>query len=119
MRNKSIEKIDSKYSLKNTDSDKPRESTESFIINRRNIIAPNEGAGSFASLTLPKYKRAFLVGLMISAVQQLSGINLIIFYSNQIFNNRHLSSVFTIILGLINVMSTFFSMYMLRNGERK
>ncbi|CAI2359238.1 unnamed protein product [Moneuplotes crassus] len=62
----------------------------------------------FSSIFKPKYWRSFLVGCILSMLQQLSGINIIIFYSGEIFNkeNNVYFGYIPMILGFINFLCT-------------
>ena len=61
-----------------------RREIESFIADQMDWIAPNKDANSYMSLLLPRYRRAFLVGIMLCVIQQATGINLVIFYSRKV-----------------------------------
>jgi len=58
----------------------------------------------------PRYKKRFIAGAGLSMLQQLSGINAIIFFSTAIFENQangneNLPTIYTAIVGIVNVLS--------------
>ncbi|MFM2230628.1 MAG: D-xylose transporter XylE [Bacteroidota bacterium] len=62
------------------------------------------------SLRLPKYRKALAVGIGLSILQQLTGINAILYYAPEIFKSLgssiHASLWETSVLGVVNLMAT-------------
>jgi sugar porter (SP) family MFS transporter len=58
------------------------------------------GKMSYGELFSEKYRRRFLVGCGLAAMQQLSGINAILFFANQILNN---SQIAVVLIGVVNL----------------
>lgn len=84
------------------------------------LIDPNKDGRTLRSLRKSKYKRPLLVGLMLIIAQQLSGINIVIFFSNKIFQKTSDSSyIFTLCVGLLNFLATLASMLLLRYLGKK
>lgn len=79
---------------------------------------------SWKTVFRPRFRFVLIVGLCISAFQQLTGINTVIFYAPKIFQIAGYSSAITAILaslgiGFINVFATAFSVKLLdRLGRR-
>ena len=70
----------------------------------------------------PRYSRATFVGCSIAIFQQLTGINVIMFYSNTVFALAHSSlkaSTITGIVGVVNFLATFGGMALLGYVGRK
>lgn len=94
--------------------------SKELIYNLMDTINPNQDGHTFNALTQNKYKRAFLVGIMLSILQQLSGINLIIFYSNKVMDINHTSPrALSFSIGVVNFIATLISIYVLRYVGRK
>eukprot|EP00055_Hartaetosiga_balthica_P000726 m.137325 g.137325 ORF g.137325 m.137325 type:complete len:508 (+) comp11546_c0_seq1:70-1593(+) len=65
--------------------------------------------------------RVVLIGVMLQACQQLSGINAIFYFSGSIFKSAHVkdSDIATVIAGTINVLMTVVSVFLIdRLGRR-
>ena len=61
-----------------------------------------------------KHKKRLTVGLLLSMFQQFSGINAVIFYSNDIFmndtqGNDYQAKIFTTLIGVILIITAYFS----------
>jgi len=68
----------------------------------------------------PKYKRATLVGCVLSILQQLTGINAIMFYSNMLFKGLSMTNTeVTFYIGIINFVATLFGLVLLMYFGRK
>lgn len=83
-----------------------------------------EGAGSWAELLDPGLRPALLVGIGLAVVQQVTGINAIIYYAPQIFTSAGISSdstalAATIGIGVINVAATFIAIGLVDRAGRK
>lgn len=70
-----------------------------------------------------KYRKALIIMGLLMAAQQLSGINAIIFYSTNIFKSAKLSNsasqYATVGLGIVNVLTTVASVYLVEKAGRK
>ena len=68
----------------------------------------------------PKYSRATFVGCSMSIFQQMTGINVIMFYSNTIFKNAGVpATTVTGLVGIVNFVSTLIGMVFLGYFGRK
>lgn len=68
----------------------------------------------------PTYSRATFVGCSLSIFQQLTGINVIMFYSTTIFKNAGFeASTITGLVGIVNFAATLVGMVLLGNFGRK
>lgn len=67
MLNKVVSKIHLNYETKHTKLDETQmtQSADTLILDELECLAPNKDGGTFKSLTLAKYRRAFTVGLML------------------------------------------------------
>lgn len=72
------------------------------------------------TLTSAKYKWATLVGCLLSMFQQLSGINFVMFYSSNIMGSLHISpNLITALVGFVNCVSVFPTLYLFKRFGRK
>jgi MFS family permease len=84
------------------------------------LIDPNKDGRTLRSLSKSKYKRPFLVGLMLIIAQQLSGINIVIFYTNKFpVVDVNKTYIFSLIVGTLNFFATIMSIFLLRYLGRK
>ena len=69
----------------------------------------------------PLYRKATLVGISLAAFQQMTGINIIMFYSNTIFESGTSMSPNTIttLVGTVNFLATLVGMYLLSIAGRR
>jgi SP family arabinose:H+ symporter-like MFS transporter len=76
----------------------------------KNSFGQQEKASVFTLFDKP-YKKVILAGVLLAIFQQITGINAILYYAPVIFNQTGLgnsdSLVYTIIIGVVNVVSTF------------
>jgi sugar porter (SP) family MFS transporter len=81
--------------------------------------------GAWKVLFSPKLRFVLVIGVLLSAFQQITGINTVIYYAPKIFETAGFTSASGAILatlgvGIINVLSTAFSVWILdRIGRRK
>ncbi|TNV79404.1 hypothetical protein FGO68_gene14650 [Halteria grandinella] len=83
-----------------------------------------EGAGSSPgykeTLCHPRYAYATFVGCMLSILQQLSGINAVMFYSSAILGKFGISAnIGTAVVGLVNMVSTFPTVWLMDKFGRR
>lgn len=66
------------------------------------------------------YKKAFWIGIIIPAIQQLTGINVVMFYAPVIFKTQGSAyTILTFVCMLIHVLATFTSLFITdRLGRR-
>ncbi|XP_023952627.1 facilitated trehalose transporter Tret1-like [Bicyclus anynana] len=81
-----------------------------------------ENASSIKEMLDIKYLKSILICLGLMAFQQMSGINAVIFYTVKIFKMSGSSvdeNLSTIIVGLVNFISTFFATALIDRAGRK
>lgn len=88
------------------------------VSERIESIAIESGGGSVItySQTLfdPKYKLATMVGCTLSILQQLSGINAVMFYSSKIFSEIGWDPrTGSALVGFVNMAATFVAVFLL------
>lgn len=88
------------------------------------IVVSTGGADSSPSysetLTSPKYRSATLIGCTLSMLQQLSGINIVMFYSSNIMGSSGLPpNQITALVGFVNCVSVFPTIYLFARFGRK
>jgi len=72
------------------------------------------------TLISPKYYWATFLGCTLSVLQQLSGINAVMFYSSEIFNTINVNArLGSGLVGFINMASTFGAIFLLGKFGRK
>ena len=84
--------------------------------------ADNTKKASVLDLVNPDNLRQFVMGMMVMAMQQLSGINAVIFYTTDIFEDAGSSidsNLATIIVGLVQMFSTFAAVVLVDRLGRK
>ena len=67
----------------------------------------------------PKYKKAFLLGLVLPALQQLTGINAVCFYAPIIFSVQPNSQDLPMLLSIFQVISAFCTIFIVNRFKRK
>lgn len=74
-------------------------------------------------LFIPKFKKALFIGVTLSILQQLTGINAILYYAPEIFKNlgssADISLLQTSMLGVVNLIFTLISIYLVDVMGRK
>jgi MFS family permease len=73
----------------NFDNNESLTTAEGTLFDIMDYIDPNPDGRTLQSLGKKKYRRAFLVGVMLWIIQQMSGINLVIFYVNKIIQTHN------------------------------
>lgn len=78
---------------------------------------------SLSRLFEKKYVKVLLAGVLLAVFQQITGINAILYYAPVIFNQTGIGSndslIYTIIIGLVNVISTFIAIGFVDKVGRK
>ncbi|RFM34693.1 sugar porter family MFS transporter [Chitinophaga silvisoli] len=78
---------------------------------------------SIGHLFEKKYSRVIIAGILLAVFQQVTGINAILYYAPVIFNQTGIgnndSLVYTIIIGIVNVVSTFIAIGLVDKVGRK
>lgn len=83
-------------------------------------IDANKDGRTYRSLLKPRYRRPFLVGVMLITIQQLSGINLIILFSSKIvFIHPQNTFKLTYLIGAINLAVTVAAIVLYRFAKMK
>jgi SP family arabinose:H+ symporter-like MFS transporter len=92
-------------------------------INQIKLSFTQDENGSVARLFDKKYARVLIAGVLLAVFQQVTGINAILYYAPVIFNQTGIGSndslVYTIIIGLVNVVSTFIAIGFVDKVGRK
>ena len=94
-----------------------------LIINEKNINEPIPLIRFFFS----PLRRSVVIGSILCMLQQLTGINAVIFYSSQIFNpkdkndpgDQSYGQFGTLLVGIVNCFSSALGIYMLNKFKRK
>ena len=91
-------------------------------INQLEDALNNKPKGNFFnSLFRKELIKPILIGITLHITQQLSGVNAVIFYSTSIFENAGVqnASIATAVIGLVNVIATIFSVFLIEKLGRK
>jgi sugar porter (SP) family MFS transporter len=96
---------------------------EEEITEMKNALK-EEGAGRFRDLLVPWLRPALIIGIAMMLIQQLTGINTVIYYAPTIFQMAGFASEAaaisaTIIVGVINVLFTIVSIWLLDKVGRR
>jgi hypothetical protein len=91
------------------------------------IEAINVAEGGQKAITLnetlfdPRFRKATFVGVILSAMQQLSGINVIIFYGGNIFQDvvPGLGNLIQPLIGLMNLLPVIPAYFLIKRYGRK
>ncbi len=91
---------------------------------KQNIAEERNQKVGFGELLSPKLRTPLLIGIGIFLIQQLSGINAIIYYSTTIFGMAGFdlattSTMATVGVGVVNALSTLIAIYFLDKLGRK
>ena len=87
-------------------------------------IESQSGKVTLREIFTAKWRRRLVIGVMIAVFQQLSGVNALIFFSNDIFKvgadpNSNQPMIYTIIMDAIQIVVTFIaSLIVERSGRR-
>lgn len=92
-------------------------------INQIKLSFTQDEQWSVARLFDKRYARVLIAGVLLAVFQQVTGINAILYYAPVIFNQTGIGSndslVYTIIIGLVNVVSTFIAIGFVDKVGRK
>lgn len=97
--------------------------TSSFLNRKREGISKNSDGR--AKLFKKEHKKPFVIGIGISVIQQVTGINIILYYAPKIFQQSHSmdheSAIFqSIFIGFFMLVATILSLFFVdRMGRRK
>lgn len=96
-------------------SDQVKSRVDAIIINR------GDGVPSYGdTLCNPQYSRATLIGCLLSMLQQLTGINIVMFYSSTIMVSSGLApNIITALVGTVNCLSVFPTIWFFKKFGRK
>ena len=80
-----------------------------------------QSSGGWKMIAKGFFRRAMLLGILMMAFQQLTGINTVIYYSGNIFKAAGMSNpaIGTILVGIINVLSTIIALVLVDKYGRK
>lgn len=74
------------------------------------LVAERADEAGYAALLRPRYRRPLLIAVVLMAISQLSGINVVMYYSTQIFTSAGagISDAFasSVFVGLVNLVAT-------------
>ncbi|MBI2743315.1 MAG: sugar porter family MFS transporter [Chlamydiales bacterium] len=98
-------------------------SWESHLAEMKRVASPRKDS-SWHRLFTPSVKFALFVGVMLSVLQQITGINGVIYYAPKIFIEAGFGSDATSVLatmgiGVINVLTTFLALKLLDRAGRR
>lgn len=81
----------------------------------------HHGIMKYSTLLTPKYRGRLFIGCFIALLQQLTGVNALVYYSTQIFNESGSGNavMLTTLFGAFNLMATLFSGQVIRRFGRK
>lgn len=91
-------------------------------LTRSQAEADRQGGNAFKTLFSMKYAPAVMIALGLMLFQQLSGINAVIFYAGEIFENSGSTidgNLSSIIIGVVNFVSTFIATALIDRLGRK
>jgi len=83
-----------------------------------------KGKGFLLLKTSPPFRRVFLLGISLQIIQQITGINIVLFYAPRIFQMASFSSSSeqlwgTVLVGIVNMLSNFVSLLFVDKLGRK
>jgi SP family arabinose:H+ symporter-like MFS transporter len=86
------------------------------------VVKGDVQTASLQEVFAPRYRRVTVIGLVFAAVAQLTGINIIFYYSPLIFKESHAggSALFqTLLTGIVNLVFTIVAFWMIDRVGRK
>lgn len=91
------------------------------IVSELQSASNKSSQASNAGSAYTEYKKAFWVGLILPAIQQLTGINIVMFYANTVFEKQGAdrASILSLVVMLINFLFTFGSVFLADKLGRK
>lgn len=86
-----------------------------------NTTLQKDGRSTWHNLKLKPFWKVLILGILVQVFQQLAGINAIIYYSSSIFHSAGLTNpaTATIVIGLVNMLSTLLPVLFLDKFGRK
>ena len=98
-----------------------REEAEREMKDIRVVLA--EGTGKFSEIFSPKYRFGLMIGVLLMFFSQVTGINVIMYFGNQVFTEAGYSERFSYVLqtfvGLANIIFTLFALWKIDQWGRK
>ncbi|KAK9819874.1 hypothetical protein WJX72_003513 [[Myrmecia] bisecta] len=84
-------------------------------------VAEDVGEASWSELFSPRYRRIMMLAAGLPLLQQASGINTVIFYSSQVFEDAglHQPVIGSIIMGGVNVVGTLLAAFLIDHFGRR
>ncbi|AJY74223.1 sugar porter family MFS transporter [Paenibacillus beijingensis] len=86
-------------------------------------VSKQESGGSFRQLFMPGMRTALMVGVVLAALQQVTGINAVMYYAPVIFKETGMganaSLIQTIMVGFVNLVFTLLSLWLVDKVGRK
>lgn len=86
-------------------------------------VSKQESGGSIRQLFMPGMRVALMVGIVLAALQQVTGINAIMYYAPVIFKEAgagaNASLIQTILIGFVNLLFTILAMWLVDKVGRK
>ncbi|MDO7908038.1 sugar porter family MFS transporter [Paenibacillus sp. JX-17] len=93
------------------------------VLTIKETFKEEEKGGSFRDLFKPGLRWALLIGVLLAAFQQITGINAIMYYAPEIFKQAGMganaSLVQTIAVGFVNLVFTILSLWLVDKVGRK
>lgn len=87
------------------------------------VVSKEKGLTFFVAMKNPMYRNVIVLGCILSAFQQLSGINVFVASSNRLFRDAGLSdqlvTIMSIVLTFVNLVMTFPAIYLIERMGRR
>lgn len=86
--------------------------SQNFLDSRNKLALSSKKKVNFKDLFTKNYRFQLFMGFFLNSINQLTGINVLIFYSTKIYEQLKLKNIelLTLMFGLINVLSSIFNM---------
>ncbi|CRG95427.1 hexose transporter, putative [Plasmodium gallinaceum] len=102
------------------DVDEPLKAIQDAI--EQNEAAKRNSLSLLAALKIPSYRYVILLGCILSGFQQLTGINVLVANSNELYKeflNDNLITILSVIMTAVNFLMTFPAIYIVEKLGRK